>query len=124
MDEKPLLMERGKMENEDEIRDHGEQRSEDSSDKENMEDMDAHVFRNSPLPDLAEDGHYARTVEETVIHGVAVPLVILADAAYPIKPWLMKPYGGNITDPQKLVFNYHMSSFRMAVECVFGQLKG
>ncbi|KYO35861.1 hypothetical protein Y1Q_0013337 [Alligator mississippiensis] len=25
---------------------------------------------------------------------VTVPLVVLADTTYPLKPWLMEPYGG------------------------------
>ncbi|KYO39185.1 hypothetical protein Y1Q_0004826 [Alligator mississippiensis] len=43
MGEKPLLTERGKMENDDKIHDDGEQCSEESSDMENMEDMDKRV---------------------------------------------------------------------------------
>ncbi|XP_019411082.1 PREDICTED: putative nuclease HARBI1 [Crocodylus porosus] len=83
-----------------------------------------HMFRNSPLPCLMEKGHYAPNVEETVIHNVTIPLVILADAAYPLKPWLMKPYEGNVTNLQKPVFNTGLNSFRMGVECAFGQMKG
>ena len=67
-----------------------------------------------------EKGHYAPSMEETVIHGIAVPPVILVDAGYPLKAWLMKPYGGSIIDLQKLVFNYCLSSCRMAVGCAFG----
>ncbi|KYO44563.1 hypothetical protein Y1Q_0005922 [Alligator mississippiensis] len=85
---------------------------------------DAHTFRNSPLTGLMAKGHYAPRVEETVICRVAVPTVTLADAAYPLKSWLTKPYGGNVTDRQKLVFNYCLSSYRMAVGYAFGRLKG
>ncbi|KYO21941.1 hypothetical protein Y1Q_0000595 [Alligator mississippiensis] len=55
---------------------------------------DEHMFRNSPVPGLMEKGHYAPGMEETVIHSITIPLVILVDAAYPLNPWLMKPYGG------------------------------
>ncbi|KYO18374.1 hypothetical protein Y1Q_0008499 [Alligator mississippiensis] len=82
------------------------------------------MFRNSPLPGLVEEGRYASGMEETVIHGVAVPPIILVDAAYSLKPWLMKLYEGNITNLQKVVFNYRLGSCRMAVECMFGRLKG
>ncbi|KYO41318.1 putative nuclease HARBI1 [Alligator mississippiensis] len=85
---------------------------------------DMHMFRNSPLPGLVEKEHYTPRVHKTVIAGVGIPPVILKDAAYPLKSWLMKPYGGNVTDPQKLVFNYCLSSCRMAIGCAFGQLKG
>ncbi|KYO22530.1 hypothetical protein Y1Q_0003080 [Alligator mississippiensis] len=82
--------------------------------------QDAYMFRNSPLPGLVEKGHYAPSLEKTVIHGVAIPLVVVVDAAYPLKPWLMNPYGGNVTDPQKLVFNYSLTSCRMAMARAFG----
>ncbi|KYO20101.1 hypothetical protein Y1Q_0010682 [Alligator mississippiensis] len=81
---------------------------------------DACMFRNSPLPVYEEKGHYTPSVEETVICSVSVPPVILVAAAYPIKPWFMKRYGENVTDPQKLVFNNLLSSCKMAMECAFG----
>ncbi|KYO44505.1 hypothetical protein Y1Q_0023108 [Alligator mississippiensis] len=58
---------------------------------------DVRIFRNSPLADLGEKGHYTPGMEERVLCGVTIPPIVLADAAYPLKPWLMKPYGGNIT---------------------------
>ncbi|KYO36461.1 hypothetical protein Y1Q_0024199 [Alligator mississippiensis] len=65
---------------------------------------DACMFRNFPLPGLMEKGYYVPNMEETLICSATVPLVILVDAAYPLKPWPMKPYRENITDLQKLVF--------------------
>ncbi|KYO40983.1 hypothetical protein Y1Q_0013729 [Alligator mississippiensis] len=79
--------------------------------------QDARMFRNSPLPGLVEKGHYAPGVEETVIPGSPG---YISGHCLPLKPWLWKPYGGNITDPQKLVFKQCLSSCRMAVEYAFG----
>ena len=52
-----------------------------------------------------------------------MPVCIVADAAYPLMPWLMKPYTGHLT-PSKEVFNAHLTRARLQVECAFGRLKG
>ena len=51
-----------------------------------------------------------------------VPLVILADPAYPLLPWLLKPYTGRNLTPEKESFNAYLSSVRILVENSFGKL--
>uniref|UniRef100_A0A1X7U8G8 DDE Tnp4 domain-containing protein n=1 Tax=Amphimedon queenslandica TaxID=400682 RepID=A0A1X7U8G8_AMPQE len=58
-------------------------------------------------------------------NSVNVPLVFLGDPAYPLQPWLKKPfiYNGNLTDAQKK-FNYRLSHASVIGEHAYGQLKG
>ncbi|XP_077553432.1 uncharacterized protein LOC144168291 [Haemaphysalis longicornis] len=51
-------------------------------------------------------------------------LVIYGDPAYPLKPLLMKPYGGASLQPHEARFNRRMSTVRQAVEWGFGKVAG
>uniref|UniRef100_A0A8C3T2E5 DDE Tnp4 domain-containing protein n=1 Tax=Chelydra serpentina TaxID=8475 RepID=A0A8C3T2E5_CHESE len=83
---------------------------------------DARVFRNSGLFRRLQEGIYFPDQKITV-GDVEMPIVILGDPAYPLMPWLMKPYTGAL-DISKELFNYRLSKCRMVVECAFGRLKG
>ncbi|KAM7151325.1 uncharacterized protein RBU57_012021 [Macrochelys suwanniensis] len=61
--------------------------------------------------------------QKITVGEVEMPIVILGDPAYPLMPWLMKPYTGSL-DTSKERFNYRLSRCRMTVECAFGRLKG
>ncbi|CAM5083473.1 unnamed protein product [Natator depressus] len=83
---------------------------------------DARIFRNSGLFKWLQEGIYFPDQKITV-GDVEMPIVILGDPAYPLMPWLMKPYTGTLDSSQEL-FNYRLSKCRMVVECAFGRLKG
>lgn len=59
------------------------------------------------------------------INCVQVPLFLIADSAYPLQAWLMKPFphSGVLTNRQK-TFNYRLSRARIVVENAYGRLKG
>lgn len=37
---------------------------------------------------------------------------LVGDSAYPLSPWLMKPYPDRTRDPQVIIFNKELSSVR------------
>ncbi|CAM5087360.1 unnamed protein product [Natator depressus] len=82
---------------------------------------DAHIFRNSGLFEQLQEGTYFPDQKITV-GDVEIPIVILGDPAYPLMPWLTKPYTGSL-DSSKEQFNYRLSKCRMVVERAFGSLK-
>ncbi|KAM7175411.1 uncharacterized protein RBU57_001592 [Macrochelys suwanniensis] len=83
---------------------------------------DARIFRNTALFWKMQSGTFFPDRKITVGE-IEMPTVILGDPAYPLMPWLMKPYTGSL-DTSKERFNYRLSQCRMTVECAFGRLKG
>uniref|UniRef100_A0A3B4B831 DDE Tnp4 domain-containing protein n=1 Tax=Periophthalmus magnuspinnatus TaxID=409849 RepID=A0A3B4B831_9GOBI len=85
---------------------------------------DARVLANSSLYRRGENGTlFPGWIER--LNNVDVPVHILGDAAYPLLPWLLKPYpvGRGLTEAQTH-FNFRLSQGRMTVEWAFGRLKG
>lgn len=85
---------------------------------------DARVFALSSLFDRGQSNALLPQWFET-FEGINVPPVILGDAAYPLLPWLMKPFreSRGVTADQ-VNFNHRLSQARMTVERAFGRLKG
>lgn len=50
------------------------------------------------------------------------PYFFVADEAFPLKNYLMRPYSKRTLDNRKRVFNYRLSRGRKSVECAFGML--
>ena len=86
---------------------------------------DARVFANSGLNSRAERGELLPASCSQRLSGIDVPGVLVGDPAYPLHPWLMKPYinHGHLT-PQEQNFNTRLSKARIVVEHAFGRLKG
>ena len=85
---------------------------------------DARVFSNSGLYSKAESGSLLPNCAQS-LSGVSVPCFLVGDPAYPLRPWLMKPFinTGCLT-PQQQCFNNRLSKSRVVVEYAFGRLKG
>ena len=56
--------------------------------------------------------------------GTDIPLLIIADSAFPLSPWIMKPYGNAVLTQGERYFNYRLSRARMVTEGAYGRLKG
>jgi len=81
---------------------------------------------------LRMSGLYGRVLGNDILqgpyinlNGVSVGSLIVGDNAYPIFPWLLKPYQNvRNLDPTKVQFNTVLSKIRLIVERAFDVLKG
>ena len=83
---------------------------------------DAIIFKSTNLWNSIHDGllpSIGKSVGE-----VNVPPLIIADSAFPLRTWLMKPYTNAVLSPQQRYFNYRLSRARIVTEGAYGQLKG
>ncbi|XP_074871522.1 uncharacterized protein LOC142023941 [Carettochelys insculpta] len=80
------------------------------------------VSRNSGLCRRLQAGTYIPQ-REIPVGDTTMPLCVIADAAYPLRPWLMHPYTGHLSASQER-FNQRLNHVRQVVECTFGHLKG
>ncbi|XP_065078038.1 putative nuclease HARBI1 [Ochlerotatus camptorhynchus] len=69
---------------------------------------DARIWRNSDIFDIIQDN--------------ASGALLLTDEAYPLTPWMMKPYRDPVTSSQKMLNVIHTRE-RVIIERVFGQVK-
>ena len=53
-----------------------------------------------------------------------IPPIILADGAFPLQSWMMKPHGDAVLTQEKAYFNFRLSRARMVTEGAFGKPKG
>ena len=84
---------------------------------------DASVFNSSGLAKLLEEGAL-NLPEPTPLPGRTekVPYYVVADDAFGLKTYLMKPYPFRSTTRDQKIFNKRLSTARRMVECAFGHL--
>jgi hypothetical protein len=56
------------------------------------------------------------------VAGVIIHPLIVADSAFALQPWLLKPYTDAVLSDKMRYFNYRLSRARMVTEGAFGQL--
>lgn len=84
---------------------------------------DGGIFANCNLGKALERGTLS-VPSDAPLPGTCTPshYVILGDEAFPLKPYLMRPYPGQNLDVTKKIFNYRLSRGRRVVENAFGLL--
>ena len=85
---------------------------------------DGGIFKNGYLYKALENKTLS-TPNSTPLRGrtLSVPYVIIADDAFPLKEYLLKPYSrADLWNPSKKIFNYRLSRARRTVENAFGIL--
>ena len=82
---------------------------------------DARILRNSGLFQRLEAGTYFPRRDLTV-RDVPMPICVIGDAVYPLMPWIMRPYTGQL-DQNRARFNDCLNRVRNQVELAFGPLK-
>ncbi|XP_053395798.1 uncharacterized protein LOC123528006 [Mercenaria mercenaria] len=84
---------------------------------------DSGVFNKSKLYELLETNKIGvPPLRPLPGRDSCVPYVIVGDDAFPLKPYLLKPYPNRQLDMDKRIFNYRLSRARRISENVFGIL--
>jgi len=83
---------------------------------------DAGVFANSKIK-LGLDTNTLNVPPPSPVGQYELPFVLVADEAYPLSSYLMRPYPRRSQlDLRKKIFNYRLSRARRVVESAFGML--
>ena len=84
---------------------------------------DAQIFNASQLKRRIENGRIGFPDPAPITQGGRdVPYFILADDAFALKTWLMKPHGRRMLTREERIANYRISRGRRVVENTFGIL--
>lgn len=87
-------------------------------------ECDSTIFQNSTLFEHLERNQIQLPHPEPIssTRSEDMPYVFVADEAFGLSPYIMRPYSGRNLPTPKRVFNYRLSRARRYVECAFGLL--
>ena len=84
---------------------------------------DSIIFKSTELWSNIASGNVLPSIGKKIAK-LTVPPLIVGDSAFPIAPWLMKPYTDAVLSPKQRYFNYRLNRARMVTDCAYGQFKG
>jgi hypothetical protein len=86
---------------------------------------DGAVFRYSSFGQLSRQGKL-NFPTPTTLPGETIdepfPYYLVGDEAFPLLPYLMRPYPKRVLNDAKRILNFHLSRGTKSVECAFGML--
>ncbi|XP_029164116.1 protein ANTAGONIST OF LIKE HETEROCHROMATIN PROTEIN 1-like [Nylanderia fulva] len=85
---------------------------------------DSTIFQNSELGKRFYDESLQLPAAKCISanSNIKLPYVLVADEAFLLTTFMMRPYPRNNLDTRKKVFNYRLSHARRSIECAFGIL--
>lgn len=86
---------------------------------------DGGVFRKSVIGRLLKNKGLQLPCDTTLKFGdeeTLFPYYLVGDQAFPLTPYLMRPYPRKTLNDARRIFNYRLSRGRKSVECAFGML--
>ncbi|XP_067053889.1 uncharacterized protein [Acropora muricata] len=85
---------------------------------------DSGIFSNSEMGKLFHSEKMNLPDAESLASGTnrILPVFLVGDEAFPLKPWLQRPYPGKGIPEEKVIFNYCLSRARRVIENAFGIL--
>ena len=84
---------------------------------------DARVLQNSSIYQKAKNGDVLAAGPMYLIGADEIQPYLVGDSAYPLSPWLQKPFPEGTRDPGEIRFNKELSSALVLVESAFGIMK-
>ena len=85
---------------------------------------DAGTWNRSTLHQALDEGRVGLPDDANLPHDdTPIPYHIVADDAFAIQPWLMKPYSHRSQDPKERIYSYRLSRARRVVENAFGVMQ-
>ncbi|XP_041366825.1 protein ALP1-like [Gigantopelta aegis] len=84
---------------------------------------DGQIFNNSELRPMLEEGTLGLPPPSPLPHDDRdTPYFLIGDDAFPLRPWMVKPYSRRHLDHDERIFNYRLFPARRVVENAFGIL--